>query len=156
MFIRSKTVNGQTYYALVRGVRDGGKVRHETIVSLGTCPTLAEALKAEQQELARLNRERGRFGDASTYAGRLKRRVDALDRMLARSAAKIDTLKAHLWVEYAGDVPDWSAEAARVYGMTRYLGRHARRLADRVERDKIDVEAAYRKAVGLEGKGAKL
>jgi hypothetical protein len=43
MFVRSKVVKGRTYYQVVESYRSGGKVRHRTLASLGTCPTVEEA-----------------------------------------------------------------------------------------------------------------
>jgi hypothetical protein len=43
MFIRSKDVKGHTYYQVVRSYRDGGRVRQQTLASLGTHPTIEQA-----------------------------------------------------------------------------------------------------------------
>jgi hypothetical protein len=78
MFIRSKEVKGATYYQVVEGYREGSRVRHRTLISLGQNPTLAEAEALERsrrtataRRLARLKR----LGFGS--GGRLPRSVQA-------------------------------------------------------------------------------
>ncbi|HYE00790.1 MAG TPA: hypothetical protein VEH84_15520 [Alphaproteobacteria bacterium] len=43
MFLRAKKVAGRLYYQVVETYRDGGRVRHRSIVSLGTAPSLEAA-----------------------------------------------------------------------------------------------------------------
>jgi hypothetical protein len=43
MFVRSKVVKGRTYYQAIETYRSFGKVRHRTLASLGTCPTVEDA-----------------------------------------------------------------------------------------------------------------
>lgn len=57
MFIRAKEVKGQVYYQMVEGYRDGGKVRHRTIMSLGRDATIAEAMGCSKKEAGRLKRK---------------------------------------------------------------------------------------------------
>lgn len=45
-FVRTKSVNGHEYRYLVRSVREGDKVRQETVAYLGKYRTLLEAIDA--------------------------------------------------------------------------------------------------------------
>ena len=45
MFIRSRSLNGQMYYAVVESYRESGRIRQRTIVSLGQCSTVTEAIE---------------------------------------------------------------------------------------------------------------
>jgi len=45
MFIRKRELNGQTYYSIVESYRESGRVRQRTVVSLGQCSTVNEAIK---------------------------------------------------------------------------------------------------------------
>ena len=55
MYIRKKEVKGGTYYQAVEGYRDAaGRVRHRTIISLGRCATIDEAIAENRREERRL------------------------------------------------------------------------------------------------------
>lgn len=88
MFIRSKTVGGRTYYQVVQGWREGGRVRHRTIASLGRSPTIELALDAaeSQREAARLER------DGATKPRWTRRPTEKLDRLIASRDAKVELL----------------------------------------------------------------
>jgi hypothetical protein len=45
MFIRRKEMGRYTFYQVVEGYREGKRVRHRTLASLGTSPTIPEAIK---------------------------------------------------------------------------------------------------------------
>jgi hypothetical protein len=51
-FIRRRTVGGVVYYSVVENKRAGGKVRQKTLVSLGRCATVAEALEKKREDAA--------------------------------------------------------------------------------------------------------
>jgi hypothetical protein len=53
MFIRSKVVDGQTYYQVVRTYRDRGRVRQQTLASLGKHPTIEEVRDQALEEYLR-------------------------------------------------------------------------------------------------------
>jgi hypothetical protein len=92
MYIRSKMVKGHTYYFVVQGRREGGKVRQRTIVSLGRHCTLTEALAASQDALGRLRRARKRMAvpnPPKALAGRLA----ALDRRIVTLAERVEIMK---------------------------------------------------------------
>jgi hypothetical protein len=57
MYIRRKEVKGGTYYQVVEGYRDAGRVRHRTVASLGRSPTIADAIKVEERALTAAKRE---------------------------------------------------------------------------------------------------
>ena len=50
MYVRAKKTNGRTYYYLVEGRREGGKVRQKVVKYLGT-------EKPSPEELERIKRE---------------------------------------------------------------------------------------------------
>ena len=45
MFIRERAVNGTKYFAVVENLRVMGKVRQRTVVSLGQCSAIDEAIE---------------------------------------------------------------------------------------------------------------
>jgi hypothetical protein len=45
MFIRRKEMGRYTFYQVVEGYREGKRVRHRTLASLGTSPTIPQAIK---------------------------------------------------------------------------------------------------------------
>src|SRR5947209_8420089 len=91
MFIRSKIAKGTEYYQVVHGYRDeSGRVRQRTVASLGRCPTVEDAIKAEKKKLSKLRRDRGRF-IGQQYSWGLKR-AEQLDRLIERSEAKVALL----------------------------------------------------------------
>ena len=106
MYIRSKTAKGHTYYQIVEGVRDGERVRQRIVMSLGTTPDPAAALKNMKRELERLQRERnlwprGYKPESRTQAHRLQR----LDVRIAELAAKIETLAGLIKNKSIGTTP---------------------------------------------------
>jgi hypothetical protein len=75
MFIRSKRVGDKTYFQVVKGERRGGKVRQVVVLSLGTSPTLADAMKAASRKMrdyqARLDAEPDRDSEAARRYARV-------------------------------------------------------------------------------------
>jgi hypothetical protein len=59
LFIRSKPAGGRTYYQVVEGYRDNGRVRHRTLASLGTNPTIEKARTVALKKYHALPRGRG-------------------------------------------------------------------------------------------------
>jgi hypothetical protein len=100
MFIRTKVAKGFTYYQVVRSERDGAKVRQVLVVSLGRCPTVEEALKAETKRLAQLRRDRAAWPAARdapvdiypSYPRKLADRLIKQDRWIRESARRIELL----------------------------------------------------------------
>jgi hypothetical protein len=98
MFIRSKVVRDGTYWQVVEGYRDaGGAVKHRNVVSLGRHPTIAEALAAEKRHLTRLKRhltrlKRGHGISITNPSLAQAHKYVAMDRQIAASAAKVETL----------------------------------------------------------------
>ena len=106
MFIRSKIAKGYTYYQIVEGVRDGERVRQRIVMSLGTTPDPAAALKNMRRELARLRRERnfwpiGYRPESQTRARRLER----LDVRIAEMEARVETLARIIKSKSIGTTP---------------------------------------------------
>jgi curved DNA-binding protein CbpA len=79
MFVRSKTVKGKVYHQAVRTYRDrkSGRIRHVTIASLGTHPTIEEAYRAAEERY--FQRQGNRGDDASWNAWY---RLERLERAL--------------------------------------------------------------------------
>jgi hypothetical protein len=100
MFIRTKVAKGFTYYQVVRSERDGGKVHQVLVASLGRCPTVEEALKAETKRLAHLRRDRAAWPAARdapvdiypSYPRKLATRLGNQDRWIRESARRIELL----------------------------------------------------------------
>src|SRR4051794_13823315 len=68
MFVRSKTVKGRKYYQVIETYRDGGKVRHRTIASLGQHPTIEDAY---QETLFKWKCSGSKLGDPPMFWDRL-------------------------------------------------------------------------------------
>ncbi len=77
MFVRSKVVKGRTYYQVVETYRDGDRVRHHTLASLGTHSTIEEALREALGHYFALKRSAPDREEAW-------RRVCLLDRLFGR------------------------------------------------------------------------
>jgi hypothetical protein len=58
VFIRAKRVGSHTYYQVVEGYREGGKVLHRTVVCLGRNATIRGAIAAAQARKTTLEQER--------------------------------------------------------------------------------------------------
>ena len=90
VFVRSKVVKGHTYHQVVQGYREGAKVRHRTVVSLGRSPTPKEAAAVGRKAVKRCERRLVEITPLVTLprwakeAERLRARVDALTQRIAR------------------------------------------------------------------------
>jgi hypothetical protein len=99
MFVRAKKVKGRVYFQLVQGYRDeAGRVRHRTITSLGTCPTLEDAIKVTKRELSGIRRQRGRYphGVDCCHSKTLAAKIARLDRQEAAAVARLELLESAL------------------------------------------------------------
>jgi hypothetical protein len=106
VYIRSKTAKGHTYYQIVEGVRDGERVRQRVVVALGSTPDPRAALKNIRRELARLERERGRWPRGYKPESRTRaRRLERLDARIAELAARIETLAGLIKNKSIGTTP---------------------------------------------------
>ncbi len=109
MYVRKKTVKGTGYYQIVRGVRDGDRVRQEVVLALGTTPDPAEALKGMKRKLARLRRERNRWPAAylsgSSGSRTLDRRIERLGVMIAGMESRVETLAGLIKSKSIGTTP---------------------------------------------------
>ena len=88
MYIRKKEVKGGTYYQAVEGYRDAaGRVRHRTIISLGQCATIDEAIAETKRQERRIRRRLGvRIGEPvdTTKSYMSATRKKYVERQLAR------------------------------------------------------------------------
>jgi hypothetical protein len=93
MYIRSKTLDGKDYFQVVEGRREGGKVKQSILVSLGSCPTVAEATARWRRRLTRMRRERALYTEADVAnSRRAAARAAALDRGIARAEGQLAKL----------------------------------------------------------------
>jgi len=93
VYIRCKIAKGKTYYQIVKGVRDGPRVRQRIVVSLGTSPDPATALDGMRRELKRLRRERKSWlRGHEPVTKTLARRRERLDAWIGDLESKIETL----------------------------------------------------------------
>jgi hypothetical protein len=110
MYLRTKTVKGRTYYQVVEGYRDVAKgkdgrpisvVRQRVLMSLGTCPTLPEALEARQDRLAQLEEERAqllkRYPDRSRRPRTVARELFNLNHAIRLTRSDIKSLEG--WIK---------------------------------------------------------
>ena len=97
MFIRSKVVGHTTYYQVVESYRDGTRVRHRTIVSLGTAPTVPEAIRDMERALKltqrRVRDARAIYPDPSVAARTTRERMERRERQLTLQTERLETLK---------------------------------------------------------------
>lgn len=95
MYIRKKVAKGHTYWQIVEGRREGGKVRQHVLCSLGTERDPGAVLKWKKHQLAQRRRDLKQWApilsriyrdDADRSAknvARLQTRIDALARDVA-------------------------------------------------------------------------
>jgi hypothetical protein len=93
MFIRAKEVKGELYYQMVESFRDGGKVRHRTIMSLGQSATIAKAIESSKREVTQLKRRLNGMnlqpGWQHEFSGELGRSIDGMKRQLKRHEERL-------------------------------------------------------------------
>jgi hypothetical protein len=94
MYVRDKVVKGRTYYQLVEGYRDGDKVRHKTLASLGTASTLTEARANLKRKVARLRRHLPLVTPDATLFPRFAREAAALQAQLDKLTQLMARLEA--------------------------------------------------------------
>ena len=105
MFIRRKPSHdnsGHDYYQVIETYREGGKVKHRSIVSLGTSSTPAEAIKHQRANLREWRRQlffveeqvRSDQANGISVLKRVQRNHDRLVRWIAEGEAKVEKLKA--------------------------------------------------------------
>jgi hypothetical protein len=94
VFIREKVAKGQVYYQVVRSDRVDGRVRQTVLASLGTSPTIAEAVDQARRTLARCRRERRRYaGPVASFSKSVLARVHRLDGAIAGIVERIEVLE---------------------------------------------------------------
>jgi hypothetical protein len=94
MFIKRTMAKGHVYYQIIEGYREGERVRHRVLVSLGSTDNLAEALENMKAELTALKQERGQWPARGLPEGKLAAaRVRRLDGAIARLESRVRTLR---------------------------------------------------------------
>ena len=93
MFIRIKTIGGKSYFQVVETFRDGYRVRHRSIVSLGRNRSPKEAIRAYEKEMAGWKREISDVGRARKTSRMAERRCSELEERIARKVKKIELLE---------------------------------------------------------------
>jgi hypothetical protein len=61
MFVRKVTVKGVDYFQIIKGVREGDRVRQVLVAALGTTDDPREALKRLREKLKGVQWDRNRF-----------------------------------------------------------------------------------------------
>ena len=93
MFIRSKVVNGETYYAIVESYRDGARIRHRQVISLGRSPN-AESAIAAITRASRQAERRVALIKSCAARGSLRLEFERLQAALLRYETKLTELRA--------------------------------------------------------------
>jgi hypothetical protein len=86
-FIRRKISNGICYYDIAESFRENGQVKKRIIVSLGRCPSIAEAIRITEIHLRRylVSPQPARARDRHK-AEKLRRRLEILRNVVTKSA----------------------------------------------------------------------
>jgi hypothetical protein len=96
VYIRSKVAKGRTYYQLVEGRREGGKVRQRIVAALGRHPTIEDALADLKRQLTRLRRQRNRLdmpNPSKAHGAWLARQDANIAKLAQRVALLTEVLK---------------------------------------------------------------
>jgi hypothetical protein len=96
MYIRTKVAKGQTYYQLVEGRREGGKVRQRIVAALGRSPTIEGSIADLKRALTRLRRKRSRLDFPTSCSKVHAARLARLDANIAERAARVELLSGIL------------------------------------------------------------
>ncbi len=94
MFIRQKTVKGETYYRVVETYRDDGKVRHRVVAFLGRHPDPAVAIKTRKRMIRTVQRKLNILAWARSADPDIDRRCVELERRIAKHQEVIVKLQA--------------------------------------------------------------
>ncbi len=94
MFIRQKTVKGETYYQAVETYRDDGKVRHRTVASLGRHSDPAVAIKTQKRMIRTFQRKLNILASARSADPDIDRRCVELERRIAEHQEVVAKLQA--------------------------------------------------------------
>jgi hypothetical protein len=93
MFIRSKVVNGDTYYAIVESYRDGARIRHRQVLSLGRSPDVESAITAVTRASRQVERRMALLKGCAAR-GSLRLEFERLQAALLRYEMKLTELRA--------------------------------------------------------------
>jgi len=101
MFIRTKTVRGQTYHYLVESQRGNGIPKQRVILYLGHYKSIDEAVEKLPKATTRLKRMRGRMQRSllpvdvdSVYNRKLKSQIASYDKTIQEQKEKLELLRA--------------------------------------------------------------
>ena len=98
MYTRQKELRGVKYFQLVHGYRDEqGRVRHRTIMSLGRCPTVTDAIHDAKTEMRIIRRELSRipsFLRESDASREMREHIASRERKLAQLQERLTKLDA--------------------------------------------------------------
>ncbi len=106
MFIRRKIMRGETYYQVVETYRDGARVRHRNIVSLGQCPTPQEVLKSALRRIKHYEWELAALSPVRYLKSKNEKRCDYLENKISEQRDKVSRLETAikgLVVDTTGD-----------------------------------------------------
>ncbi len=92
MFIRQKTVKGETYYQAVETYRDDGKLRYRTVAFLGRHP--AVAIKTQKRMIRTFQRKLNILASARSADPDIDRRCVELERRIAEHQEVVAKLQA--------------------------------------------------------------
>lgn len=138
MFVRSKMVRGKTYYQVVETYRDGRRVRHRTLASLGRFATIEDAYLEAHKWWARCG---ARLGEPEFFWGPMVK-LDALrERPHGWARMLEESRRRRLEEEYA-------ESARRMEELLRSLGGARDCFADlglSARATAAEVKAAYRR-----------
>jgi hypothetical protein len=93
MFIRSKVVNGETYYAIVESYRDGARIRHRQVLSLGRSPNVESAITAVMRASRQAER-RAALVKGFVQSASYRLEFERLQAALLRYETKLTELRA--------------------------------------------------------------
>jgi hypothetical protein len=93
MFIRSKVVNGHTYYAIVESYRDGARIRHRQVLPLGRSPNVESAIAAVTRASRQAER-RAALIKSCAQCGPFRLEFERLQAALLRYETKLTELRA--------------------------------------------------------------
>ncbi len=94
MFIRQKTVKGETYYQAVETYRNDGKLQYRTVAFLGRHPEPAVAIKTRKRMIRTFQRKLNILAWARSADPDIDRQCVELERGLAEHQEVVAKLQA--------------------------------------------------------------
>ncbi len=93
MFIRRKIVRGKTYFQVVETYRDGARVRHRNIVSLGQHPTPEGALRGVRADIKNYETQLAALSPVRDLEPKNEKRCAYLERTISEQRDKLSRLE---------------------------------------------------------------